>query len=68
VYSWGTIGSSGAVYSWVYHWFKGVISGRKNIRLEEAMKINESSDTKIVSMHHTRVRIGELVLILILSS
>jgi hypothetical protein len=40
-----------AVYSWGHHWFERVITGRKNVRLEEVMKINESSDTQIVGMH-----------------
>jgi len=44
-----------------YRWFKRVISGRKDVRLEEVMKINESSDTKIVGMHYTKARIREFL-------
>jgi hypothetical protein len=43
------------------HWFKRVITGRKNIRLEEVMEINDSSDTKIVGVRHTKARIGEFL-------
>jgi len=50
---------AGSLSAGGYHWFKRVITGRKNTRLEEVMKINESSDTKIVGMHHTKGRTGE---------
>ena len=52
---------SSAVRNWWVPLVQEVITGRKNLRLEEAMKINENSDTKIVGMHHTNGRIREFL-------